>query len=334
MSMKREFLLASQIVLEVRNLRTYFYTKSSVAKSVDGVSFDLREGEVLGLVGESGSGKSVTALSILGLIPQPPGRIVSGEVLLSGEDMLKKSKAEMSKIRGREISMILQDPMTSLNPVLAIGDQITEALRLEDSMASRSAWQRGLDLLRNVRIPAPEVRMTQYPHQMSGGMRQRIAGAISISRMPKVLIADEPTTSLDATIQLQYLNLLREIQRETGLAIIFVTHDFGIVARMCDRVAVMYAGKIVEIADMKDLFASPSHPYTMGLLKSVPDLEVEVDYLSAIDGQPPRPDNLPAGCSFEPRCPFAVDRCKKEYPPVFVIGPEHKACCWRLDDTK
>ena len=322
--------MAHKVVLEVKDLRTYFFPRSGVVKAVDGVSFDLVEGETLGVVGESASGKSVTALSILRLVPHPAGRIVGGEILLEGEDLLKKSSAEMTKIRGKKICMIQQDPMTSLNPVLSIGDQTTEALRTEDKMEQESARQRALELLERVGISAPEARMGNYPHQMSGGMRQRVVGAIAISRRPKVLIADEPTTSLDATIQLQYLRLLKEIQAETGVSIIFITHDFGIVARMCDRVAVMYAGRIVEIADVRRLFSEPAHPYTVALLRSVPDLEQEVEFLPAIEGQPPRPENLPIGCSFEPRCPLAFDRCRVEYPPEFTVAPGHSARCWML----
>jgi oligopeptide/dipeptide ABC transporter ATP-binding protein len=316
------------IVLDVRNLRTSFYAHSGETKAVDGVSFTLREGEVFGLVGESGCGKSVTALSLLRLVPQP-GRIKSGEVFLEGEDLLKKTDDDMRKVRGRKISMILQDPMTSLNPVLNIGDQLTEAPRFEDHVPPTTAVAKALHLLQRVRISSPAERLGSYPHQLSGGMRQRVAGAIALTRMPKVLIADEPTTSLDATTQLQYLVLLKEIQRSTGLALLFITHDFGIVSRICDRAAVMYAGKIVETAPTSQLFSSPAHPYTQGLLKSLPNNH-DVEFLPSVEGQPPRMENLPPGCTFAPRCPFAFDRCRLEYPPEFMAAPEQIARCWLL----
>ena len=320
-------------VLQVEGLQTHFFTRTGVVKAVDGVTFDLKEGETLGIVGESGSGKSMTALSIMRLVPEPGGRIVGGRIMFDGQDLVELSGGDMSDIRGRDICMILQDPMTSLNPVLSVGDQLTETFRGDSAGPSRSIWDRAVQLLQMVRIPAPEIRMRAFPHQMSGGMRQRVVGAIAISRSPKVLIADEPTTSLDATIQLQYLRLLKDIQAETGAAIIFITHDFGIVARMCDRVAVMYAGKIVEIADVDDLFNRPGHPYTQALLGSVPDLEEEVEWLTSIEGQPPNLDNMPVGCSFEPRCAYAFDRCKEEYPPEYLVGNKHIARCWRLDDN-
>ena len=320
-------------VLQVEDLRTHFFTRTGVVKAVDGVSFDLKSGETLGIVGESGSGKSMTALSIMRLVPEPGGRIVSGRIMFDGQDLVELNGGDMSDIRGRDICMILQDPMTSLNPVLSVGDQLTETFRSDAAGPGRAVWDRAVQLLQMVRIPAPEIRMRAFPHQMSGGMRQRVVGAIAISRSPKVLIADEPTTSLDATIQLQYLRLLKDIQAETGAAIIFITHDFGIVARMCDRVAVMYAGKIVEIADVDDLFYRPQHPYTQALLGSVPDLEEDVDWLTSIDGQPPQLDNMPVGCSFQPRCIHAFDRCEEEYPPEYLVGNKHIARCWRLDDN-
>ena len=319
-------------VLQVEDLRTHFFTRTGVVKAVDRVSFDLKAGETLGIVGESGSGKSMTALSIMRLVPEPGGRIVSGRIMFDGQDLVELNGSDMSDIRGRDICMILQDPMTSLNPVLSVGDQLTETFRPDAAGPSRAVWDRAVQLLQMVRIPAAEIRMRAFPHQMSGGMRQRVVGAIAISRSPKVLIADEPTTSLDATIQLQYLRLLKDIQAETGAAIIFITHDFGIVARMCDRVAVMYAGKIVEIADVEDLFYKPQHPYTQALLGSVPDLEEDVEWLTSIQGQPPNLDNMPVGCSFEPRCMYAFDKCQTEYPPEYIVGNKHIARCWRLDD--
>jgi len=316
-------------LLEVKGLRTHFFTRRGVVKAVDGVSFSLRAGETLGIVGESGSGKSVTALSLVRLVPQPAARIVGGQVLLEGEDLLRKSEADMRRIRGAKIAMILQDPLTSLNPVLSIGSQVTEAITLHQGLRGRSLWERAVDILRKLKIPSPEQRMSNFPHQMSGGMRQRVVGAIAISCEPRLLIADEPTTSLDVTVQAQYLRLLKEIQAESGLAILFITHDFGVVAKMCDRVAVMYAGRIVEMAGVRDLFTMPAHPYTEALMRSVPKLEEQVDRLYSIEGQPPAPDRLPPGCPFAPRCPYVMDRCRQEYPPQVTIGAGHTASCWR-----
>ncbi len=318
---------SSDVVLEVRDLRTYFVTRWGVVKAVDGVSFKLRRGETLGIVGESGSGKSVTTLSIMRLVPSPPGHIVGGEVLLEGEDILKVDESEMEKIRGAKIAMVLQDPMTALNPVFDIEDQVGEALRIHKGLNGQGLRNQVVEMLRKVRIPAPEVRMKDYPHQLSGGMRQRVVGAIGISCDPLVLIADEPTTSLDATIQAQYLRLLKDLQRETGVAIIFITHDFGIVAKMCDRVAVMYAGKIVEQGNVRQIFNNPSHPYTEALINSVPKMEEKVERLYSIPGQPPALWNLPPGCSFAPRCPYVHDRCK-EYPPAFQVDDGQVAACW------
>jgi len=322
--------LAQAPVLEVQDLRTYFFTRTGVVKAVDGVNFSLEAGETLGIVGESGSGKSMTALSIMGLVPKPSGKTVGGKVLLNGEDLLQKSPSEMQHIRGREICMILQDPMTSLNPVYTVGNQLIETLRMREEGRGVGLKERAVELLSKVKIASPETRIGNYPHQMSGGMRQRVVGAIAISGGPKVLIADEATTSLDATIQYQYLNLLREIQKDTGLAIIFITHDFGIVAKMCDRVAVMYAGKVVELAPVRDLFNKPSHPYTEALMRSVPNVDEEVDKLYAIEGQPPALDKLPAGCIFAPRCPYAFERCLHEYPTPVTVGEDHYAHCWKL----
>ncbi|HLF04524.1 MAG TPA: ABC transporter ATP-binding protein [Dehalococcoidia bacterium] len=322
--------MAQAPVLEVQDLRTYFFTRTGVVKAVDGVSFSLEAGETLGVVGESGSGKSMTALSIMGLVPKPAGKTVGGKVLLNGEDLLQKTSSEMQHIRGREICMILQDPMTSLNPVYTVGNQLIETLRMREEGRSVGLKERAIELLSKVKIASPETRISNYPHQMSGGMRQRVVGAIAISGAPKVLIADEATTSLDATIQYQYLQLLREIQQETGLSIIFITHDFGIVAKMCDRVAVMYAGKMVELAPVRELFNKPSHPYTEALMRSVPNVDEEVDKLYAIEGQPPALDKLPAGCSFAPRCPYAFDRCLHEYPTAVTVGEDHYAHCWKL----
>ena len=322
--------MADETILTVEDLRTHFFTRSGVVKAVDGISFELHKGETLGIVGESGSGKSMTAWSILGLVPKPAGRIVGGDIIYQGESLLEKSPGEMREIRGSGICMVMQDPLTSLNPVFNIGNQIIESLKMDASLSFRFLRQKAITLLSNVNIPAPETRLASFPHQMSGGMRQRVVGAIAMSRSPNILIADEPTTSLDATIQLQYLKLLKDIQAETGAAIIFITHDFGIVARMCDRVAVMYAGKMVEQSEVEPLFDNPAHPYTEALLKSVPDLDLDVDLLPSIEGQPPSLDDLPEGCAFAPRCPYAFDKCG-EFPPEFVIEAGHTALCWRHD---
>ena len=321
--------MTNDLILRVQDLQTHFFTRSGVVKAVDGINFELRQGETLGIVGESGSGKSMTAWSILGMVPHP-GQIVGGRIEYLGENLLEKSKGELRDIRGSGISMVMQDPLTSLNPVFTVGDQLTETLQLEYPEPKRSLRQRAAQLLANVRIPAPEDRLDNYPHQMSGGMRQRVVGAIAIARAPNLLIADEPTTSLDATIQLQYLRLLKDIQEQTGAAIIFITHDFGIVARMCDRVAVMYAGRIVEQSSVEDMFDYPAHPYTEALLQSVPDLDADVDTLPSIDGQPPSLDALPVGCAFAPRCIHAYERCE-EYPPEFVVAPGHTSRCWRSE---
>lgn len=315
-------------VLEVRDLKTHFFTRWGVVKAVDGVSFSLGEGETLGLVGESGSGKSITCLSILRLVPKPAGRIVGGQILFGGHDLLALSEKEMRKYRGRQISMILQDPLSTLNPVFTIGAQVREPLRIHHLVEPDSLKQRVLELLRLVRIPAAESRLENYPHQFSGGMRQRVVGAIAIACQPKLLIADEPTTSLDVTIQAQYLRLLKEIQRQSNLALLFVTHDFGIVAKMCDRVAVMYAGRIVEQAAVRELFTAPAHPYTQGLLQSLPKLDQRVARLPSIEGAPPLLSNLPPGCPFAPRCPKVMPLCREQYPPTTPLTASHQVACW------
>jgi oligopeptide/dipeptide ABC transporter ATP-binding protein len=323
--------LAQAPILDVQDLKTYFFTRTGVVKAVDGVSFSLMPGETLGIVGESGSGKSMTALSIMGLVPQPSGRIVGGSILFQGEDLTQKTQSEMQQIRGREICMILQDPMTSLNPVYTVGNQLVETIRQNKQQErTTSLKSRAIELLQRVKIASPEVRFGNFPHQMSGGMRQRAVGAIAIAGAPKVLIADEATTSLDATIQYQYLSLLKELQQDTGMSIIFITHDFGIVAKMCDRVAVMYAGRVAEIADVRDLFNHPSHPYTEALMRSVPNVDEEVEYLYSIEGQPPALDSLPPGCTFAPRCPYVFDRCHQEFPVAVPVGEGHIATCWKL----
>ncbi len=321
----------TETVLTVEDLRTYFTTRWGTVKAVDGISFDLRRGETLGIVGESGCGKSVTMLSLMRLIPIPPGRIVSGSIVLDGEDIIPISEQEMAQIRGSKIALIIQDPMTSLNPVFSIGNQVEEAIRIHQDIPKRTVKERALDVLRKVNIPAAEIRAKDYPHQMSGGMRQRVVGAISISCQPQVLIADEPTTSLDVTIQAQYLKLLKDIQKESDLAIIFITHDFGIVAKMCDRVAVMYAGRIVEHGSVRDIFNNPSHPYTEALLASVPKMDRDVDRLFSIEGQPPQLHDLPLGCSFADRCPVVMDKCREQYPDSMQVSDGHVASCWRVE---
>jgi oligopeptide/dipeptide ABC transporter ATP-binding protein len=319
--------------LQVEDLQTHFlsFGGARVVKAVDGVSFSLDEGETLGLVGESGSGKTTTCLSIVGLLPRG-ARIVGGRVVFEGEDLTRKSQRELRRVRGRRIAVILQDPMASLNPLFTIFRQVAEPAFFHQHLRGRTLRARVRHLLSAVRIPSPEWRMRDYPHQMSGGMRQRIVGAIALAGGPSLVIADEPTTNLDVTIQAQYLDLLKDIQRETGVALIFVTHNLGIVAKMCDRVAVMYAGKIVEQAPVRNLFDAPRHPYTRALLGSVPKLGSK-EPLYSIVGQPPNLATLPPGCSFHPRCPAAMPRCMTEEPPDFRLGDGSVARCWLLDDV-
>ncbi len=316
-------------LLQVKDLATHFVTArgTRVVRAVNEVSFSLDAGQTLGIVGESGSGKTTLALSLVRLLP-PAARIESGEILFEGEDLLKKSDSAMRRIRGRRIAMILQDPMASLNPLFTIGDQVAEPIRVHEGVERASAWAKARDLLKAVRISAPETRVKEYPHQMSGGMRQRIVGAIAISCEPALLIADEPTTSLDVTIQAQYLNLLRELQRTHHLAMIFITHNLGIVAKMCDRVAVMYAGRIVESGPVRRIFNAPAHPYTEALLSSIPRLSDPTQRLTAIDGQPPDLASPPSGCAFHPRCPKVVERCREDDPPGFSVADGHSARCW------
>ncbi|GIS94269.1 MAG: ABC transporter ATP-binding protein [Chloroflexota bacterium] len=321
----------TEVVLSVEDLRTHFTTRWGTVKAVDGISFDLRKGETLGIVGESGCGKSVTMLSLMRLIPVPPGQIVSGKIVLDGEDIVPISEQEMAEIRGSKIALIIQDPMTSLNPVFSIGNQVEEAIEIHQDIPKQSIMDRALEVLRKVNIPAAETRVKDYPHQMSGGMRQRVVGAIGISCQPQVLIADEPTTSLDVTIQAQYLKLLKDIQKDSDLSIIFITHDFGIVAKMCDRVAVMYAGRIVEHGSVRDIFNNPSHPYTEALLASVPRMDRVVDRLFSIEGQPPPLHDLPVGCAFADRCPVVMDKCRESYPEIKAVSDGHTAACWKVE---
>ena len=318
----------SSPLLEVEELRTHFFTRRGVIKAVDGVSFTLHAGETLALVGESGSGKSVTCLSLVRLVPEPAGRIVGGRVVFAGEDLLRKTAAEMRWVRGKQIAMVLQDPMTSLNPALTIGTQVAEVVRLHQGLRGPSLRERILEALRRLRIPAAEARLGHYPHQLSGGMRQRVSSAIAMSCAPRLLIADEPTTSLDVTIQAQYLELLKEVQAQSGVAIILVTHDFGIVAANADRVAVMYAGQIVEMGSTEQVFDTPSHPYTQALLRCLPSVELKRQQLVEIGGQPPDLAQLPPGCPFAPRCAKRQPICLEAYPPTVTIQPGHIAQCY------
>jgi peptide/nickel transport system ATP-binding protein len=322
-------------LLEVENLGTWFYTRQGIVKAVDGVNFAVASGETLAIVGESGCGKSMTALSLMRLIPDPPGRIVSGQIKLGGKDLLKISEEEMRKVRGNEISMIFQEPMTSLNPVMTIGKQITEALILHRDMDKKAAWTRAIEMLDLVKIPEPRQRAKEYPHQLSGGMRQRAMIAMALACNPKVLIADEPTTALDVTIQAQILELIVELQREFGAAVILITHDLGVVAETARRVIVMYAGRKVEEAVVGELFANPMHPYTRGLLNSIPRLdllrgenEADTGRLQEIPGIVPPLFALPEGCAFAPRCPRADDKCRSERPTYDQKKPGHWAACW------
>jgi oligopeptide transport system ATP-binding protein len=319
---------ASSPLLVVEDLTTSFFTRQGVTKAVDGVSFTLHAGETLALVGESGSGKSVTCLSLVRLVPEPAGRIVGGRVLFEGEDLLQKTPAEMRHVRGKRIAMVLQDPMTSLNPALTIGTQVSEVVRLHQGLRGTPLRERVLEALRRLRISAADTRLRQYPHQFSGGMRQRVSSAIALSCAPRLLIADEPTTSLDVTIQAQYLELLKEVQAAAGVAVVLVTHDFGIVAANADRVAVMYAGKIVEMGTTLQVFNNPAHPYTEALLRCLPDVELKRQQLVEIGGQPPDLARLPPGCSFAPRCPKRQPRCDEAFPPSVAVASGHTAHCW------
>jgi len=317
-------------LLELRNLSTHYVSArgTRVVRAVDEVSLTLEAGSTLGIVGESGSGKSTLALTILRLLP-PAAHITGGEILFEGDDLRTKSDVEMRRIRGKRIAMILQDPMASLNPLFTVGDQVAEPLRVHEGVGRAGAWSRAKDLLKSVRISAPESRVGEYPHQMSGGMRQRIVGAIAISCAPRLLIADEPTTSLDLTIQAQYLNLLRDLQRQHELALIFITHNLGIVAKMCDQVAVMYAGRLVEWGPVTRIFDAPAHPYTQALLGSIPRMGADArERLTAIEGQPPDLAAPPSGCAFHPRCPHVMAQCREQAPPETVLAPRHTTRCW------
>ncbi|MDM7947524.1 MAG: ABC transporter ATP-binding protein [Oceanibaculum nanhaiense] len=322
-------------LLDVRGLVTEFHSSEGVFKAVDGVSFSVSRGETLGIVGESGCGKSVTSLSVMGLIPRPPGKIPAGEIVFEGRDLLTLSARQMRDVRGNDISMIFQEPMTSLNPVYTVGQQIMEGILLHEDISEADARARAIEMLRLVRIPSPEGRVDDYPHQMSGGMRQRVMIAMALACNPKLLIADEPTTALDVTIQAQILDLMRDLRERTGTAIMLITHDLGVIAELADRVVVMYAGKVVEEARVGDLFTDPQHPYTLGLLGSIPKMDVDEVRLATIEGSVPNPYNMPAGCKFNPRCPFADDKCRQEVPALIEVKPGHKVACWKapLEDT-
>ena len=323
---------ASRPLLEIRNLRTYFDTSLGTVASVDGVSLQLAAGEIVGLVGESGCGKSVTSFSIMRLLPKPAGRVAGGEILFEGEDLLQKSEAQMRAIRGSRIAMVYQDPMTSLNPLATVGAQIAEAVLLHEGLAPRASWQRAIDMLRLVGMPLPEQRAGEYPHQLSGGMRQRVMIAMALACKPRLLIADEPTTALDVTIQAQILELLQQLRRELGMAIVLVTHDLGVVAENCERVVVMYAGQVVEESDVVSVFQSPLHPYTEGLLASIPRLHEEQDQLRVIRGEVPDPLQRPQGCRFAPRCPYVMPVCTENVPPLEEYAPGRKAACFAARD--
>ncbi len=316
-------------LLKVRNLQTQFFARDSIVKAVDGVSFDLNEGETLALVGESGCGKSVTAMSILRLIPNPPGKIVGGEIFFQGRDLLKISEDEVRDIRGNDIAMVFQEPMTSLNPSLTIGRQISEPMEVHKGITLKKGLLRAKDLLGKVNIAAPERRIHDYPHQFSGGMRQRAMIAMGLGCNPKLIIADEPTTALDVTVQAQLLELMKNLTREYGTALILITHNLGVVARYADRVNVMYAGRIVEKGTAHEIYDDPRHPYTIGLLKSVPQLDQDVKTrLVPVRGQPPDLSKVPEGCAFYPRCDFATERCRKESPVLETVSGNHEKACW------
>jgi len=321
---------AAPPLLVVEDLKTHFFTRRGVTRAVDGVSFTLHAGETLALVGESGSGKSVTCLSLVRLVPEPAGRIVGGRVTFAGEDLLQKSPAAMRRVRGKQIAMVLQDPLTSLNPALTIGTQVSEVVRLHQGLRGASLRERVLDSLRRLRIPAADTRLGHYAHQFSGGMRQRVSSAIALSCAPRLLIADEPTTALDVTIQAQYLELLKEVQAAAGVAVILVTHDFGIVAAIADRVAVMYAGRIVEMGSTLQVFDNPSHPYTRALLRCLPDVAQKPKQLVEIGGQPPDLARLPRGCPFAPRCPERQAICDEAFPATVDVANGHTASCWAV----
>ncbi|RDU36665.1 peptide ABC transporter ATP-binding protein [Neobacillus piezotolerans] len=324
--------VTNQLILEVKGLKTHFSTKRGVSKAVDGIDFSLHKGETLGIVGESGCGKSITSLSILRLIPSPPGKIAGGQILFKGKDLVALSEDEMRKIRGNEISMIFQEPMTSLNPVIPVGEQIAEALRLHQNLGKKAAWEKAVEMLKLVGIPSPEKRAKQEPFQLSGGMRQRVMIAMALACTPEVLIADEPTTALDVTIQAQILELIKDLQNKLGMGVILITHDLGVVAETCDTVAVMYSGNIIEHAPTEKIFENPRHPYTRGLLASLPKIHEDQEELQTIEGSVPSPYNLPAGCRFASRCPFQQPICLEKQPELIEQPDGVKVRCWMYTD--
>lgn len=323
--------LSKEKLIDVNDLATYFHTEEGTVKAVDGISFEIYPGETLGVVGESGCGKSVTSLSIMRLIESPPGQIENGEIMFNGKDLTQLSQKEMRKIRGNDISMIFQEPMTSLNPVYTVGDQIMEAILIHKDVNKKQARQQAIDMLTKVGIPLPEQRVDEYPHQLSGGMRQRVMIAMALSCDPQLLIADEPTTALDVTIQAQILELMNSLKSQFGMAIMMITHDLGVIAEVSDRVAVMYAGKIVEYADVKTLYGDPKHPYTWGLMHSIPHIEKDLDRLLAIPGNVPNPLNFPTGCKYNTRCQFATDKCRTDEPDIIEVEEGHHVACWHID---
>ncbi|MBR1781627.1 MAG: ABC transporter ATP-binding protein [Oscillospiraceae bacterium] len=319
-------------ILEIKGLEVKYITHDGTVNAINGIDLEVDRGEALGLVGETGAGKTTTALSILGLVPNPPGKITAGEIFYDGRDLLKESEAEMRKIRGNDISMIFQDPMSALNPVLTVGDQIAEVIELHQKCSKKEAMERAMAMLEKVGIPAE--RATEYPHQFSGGMKQRVVIAIALACTPKVLLADEPTSALDVTIQAQVLDMMGKLQHEVGTAMILITHDLGVVADTCDKVAIMYAGEIVESGSLVDVYNHTAHPYTVGLFGSLPSLDKDVDRLQPIDGLMPSPMNLPEGCKFHPRCPDATPECAKRCPKVTEITPGHKVRCLKYEGTE
>lgn len=324
----------TNVLLQVKNLHTVFHTEDGTVEAIGGVDFEINVGETLGIVGESGCGKSVTSLSIMRLLPKGIGEVPQGEVIYKGRDLLKISEHEMRKIRGKEIAMIFQEPMTALNPVYTAGDQVAEMVELHLGMKKKEALNYTVEMFKKVGIPMPEKRIYEYPHELSGGLRQRVMIAMALSCNPSLLIADEPTTALDVTIQAQVLDLMRKLLKEYNSSLIMITHDLGVIAEMAQRVAVMYAGKLVEYADVVTLFKNPSHPYTIGLMKSIPRPDIEVDRLESIEGVVPDLFHMPKGCRFNNRCPYATDKCRQEEPPLFEVEPKHWSRCWRYSELK
>lgn len=326
--------MTRNVLLEVKGLETTFFTDDGAVRAIDNVSFNIHEGEILGVVGESGCGKSVTSLSIMGLVPSPPGKITNGEILLNNRDLTKLTDKEMRAVRGKDVAMIFQEPMTSLNPLFTIGNQLMEAIRIHNkSWSKKQARERAIEIMKLVGLPRADELVDEYPHQLSGGMRQRVMIAMALVCDPKVLIADEPTTALDVTIQAQILKLMRDLNDRLNTAIMMITHDLGVVAETCERVVVMYAGQVVEEAPVEEIFKNPQHPYTQGLIQSVPDMRYKKDSLYSIPGNVPKPGSITTGCRFAPRCQFATERCKQENPALHEISATHKARCFLVEEA-